>query len=302
MRHLKTDVSHRMKRRPSIFTALWFRAVLGLGVVVILGLLLGPSLTGWVRGDGRPAPASARATPKPLPAARPATSPATTPTPEPERREPPVAVSAKPPAVPAPAAVTPPTNGTATAPVGTPPRPPAETTATPAVPDKAAPVASPRAEAAASAPRGPAVYRVQVGAFLDHRNADRLIERLRSDGVDGIDTAVEETRTGLYRVLALPQDGEGYPLLLERLRGLGFTPEPTEAGAAVIRPAPLASAVEVSRRLKEQGIRVRLERQASSPGLRVVRVGAHATAEEAERTRTELASRGYEGFVIREPR
>src|SRR3989304_8152371 len=51
MRHLKTDVSHRMRRRPSIFPAPWFRLILGAGVVVILGLLLGPPVAGWLRGS-----------------------------------------------------------------------------------------------------------------------------------------------------------------------------------------------------------------------------------------------------------
>jgi cell division protein FtsN len=60
--------------------------------------------------------------------------------------------------------------------------------------------------------------------------------------------------------------------------------------------------VEVSRRLRGQGIRIRLERQASASAFRVVRIGGYETAEEAERVRAELAARGYDGIVVRESR
>jgi cell division protein FtsN len=143
------------------------------------------------------------------------------------------------------------------------------------------------------------VFRVQVGAFLDHRNADRLAERLRSEGVEVASTLVEESRT-MYRVLATPSEGDRYETLIERLRTLGHAPELTDDGAAVTGPVPLRSAIEASRQLREQGIRVRFERAPSSAALRVVRVGAYGTAEEAERARVELAGRGYDGFVIRE--
>lgn len=277
MRHLKSDVSHRIKRRPSIFTAIWFRTVLGLGVVVILGLLVGPPVAGWLRGETRPAPRALRPAPPP---AKP---------PEPPRAEPSLTVAAAKPEPPAPAG--PPANGT-----------PGSETAAPApaqpAPDPAAPAAP---EGPAAKPPGPGVYRIQLGAFLDHRNADRLIERLRSEGVEVVNSVVEESRT-LYRVLATPGDGEGYPALVQRLRALGFTPELSDDGAAVARPGPLRAAVETSRRLRDQGIRVRLERQVSSATFRVVRVGAYATADEAERARAELVGRGYEGFVVRETR
>jgi len=294
MRHLKADVSHRMKRRPSIFTARWFRVILGLGAVVIVGLLLGPSITGWLRGDGRPAPLTARATPRPsAPKAAPAIAPD-----QPAPRES---------AAPAPAARAEPPAPTPQRAASVPPDPPAANGASPATelprpaPDKADAVVTAKPVPSGATVRGPVVYRIQLGAFLDHRNADRLIERLRNEGVEVVNTNLEESRP-LYRVLAVPQEGEGYPLVVERLRALGFTPEPTEGGAVVTRPAPLAAAVELSRRLRDQGIRVRLERQASGAGFRVVRVGAYDTAEEAERARAELAGRGHEGVVIREPR
>src|SRR5262249_6011380 len=142
------------------------------------------------------------------------------------------------------------------------------------------------------------VYRVQVGAFLDHRNADRLVERLRADGLEVVTGLMEESRT-TYRVLALPSD-DGHDALIQRLRELGYTPELTGEGATVTQPVPLGTAGETSRRLKAKGIRVRLDGEASSAAFRVVRVGGYPTPEEAERGRAELAAKGYEGIVIRE--
>jgi cell division protein FtsN len=163
------------------------------------------------------------------------------------------------------------------------------------------PPAAPAAEKPVAKPGAPGVYRIQVGAFLDHRNADRLIERLRGEGIEVVNSVVEESRT-LYRVLATPNDSEGYPALVQRLRGLGFAPELSDDGAVVTRPVPLRTAVETSRRLRDQGVRVRLDRQVASANFRVVRVGAYPTAEEAERARAELVGRGIEGFVVRESR
>src|SRR5262249_13042669 len=143
---------------------------------------------------------------------------------------------------------------------------------------------------------GGGLYRVQVGAFLDHRNADRLVERLRTEGLEVVTGLMEESRT-TYRVLALPSD-DGHDPLIQGLRDLGYTPELTGEGATVTQPVPLGTAVEISRKLKAKGIRVRLDREASSAAFRVVRVGGYPTAEEAERGRAELAAKGYEGIVI----
>jgi cell division protein FtsN len=156
-------------------------------------------------------------------------------------------------------------------------------------------VAGPRAR---PGPRG--VFRVQVGAFLDHRNADRLIQRLRGENLEVADSIVEQSRV-LYRVVARPREGEPYEGFLERLRGFGFTPETTGDGTLVTAPVPLHAAVEASRRLRENDVSVRLERAASAAAFRVVRVGRFATAEDAEHVRAELAGRGIEGFVVREP-
>ncbi len=140
---------------------------------------------------------------------------------------------------------------------------------------------------------------MQVGAFLDHRNADRLVQRLRGENLEVIDRILEQSRI-LYRVLALPKDGEAYEAFLERVRGLGFTPELAEDGAAVAPAVPLQIAVETSRRLRDHGVTFRLEPAVGAAAFRVVRVGRFVNADEAERARVDLAARGLEGFVVRE--
>ena len=268
MRRLRADVSHRMRRRrPSIFTVTWFRLLMGGGLAVILGLVLGPAVAGWFRGDGNRGPVLLGSGPASLTRETRASG----------------AVGGE--SKPAPSTSSGPSAASAATTVA-PARPPQ-----PPPPDGGPASARP-------APKD-ALFRVQVGAFLDHRNADRLIQRLRAEHLEVADSIVEHSRVH-YRVLAQPREGEAYESFLERLRGLGFTPETTDEGALVTAPVPLHAAVETSRRLRDQDIRVRLEQSASAAAFRVVRVGRFASADEAERARVELAGRGVEGFVVRE--
>jgi hypothetical protein len=141
-----------------------------------------------------------------------------------------------------------------------------------------------------------------VGAFLEHRNADRLVERLRGEGLP-VGTAVFEQSRVLYRVLVAGPDGaEGPPApgTLDRIRSMGLTVATTPEGPAVGGTVPLRSAVETSRRLREEGVPVRLKQEVGSATYRVVRVGAYPTSGEAERARESLLARGYEGVVVRD--
>lgn len=240
-------------------------------MIVILALILGPPVAGWLTGTPTPARAPIRAGVPPAPALAPGPgeAPVAVATPEPPRPTDPTGNSA------APAAETePPPPGTARAPAAKAPE-------------------RPRADGAS------ALFRVQVGAFLDHRNADRLVQRLRAENLEVVDTVLEQSRV-LYRVVALPAEGEGYGALVERLNALGLAPELTDDGAAVTGLMPLRSAVETARRLRDQGIRTRLDREAGAAAFRVVRVGGYPSAGEAERARAELAARGLEGIVVRE--
>lgn len=277
MRRLKPDVSHRIRRRgPSILGAGWFRLLLGSSMAIILALAVGPSVAGWfgagfARGVRLLAPWSGTDDSK-----APATSP--------DRQEAPTIAAESSPEAQGSAAGA----GAAAAP------PPA----------KEAP--APAAEARSAGPgltAPPPVFRIQVGAFLDPRNADRLVERLRGEGL-GAGTSVFEQSRVLYRVLALPAEGAlgavDEASLVERLRTLGMTADATDEGVAVTGPVTLRAAVETSHRLREHGIPVRLKQEVGSATYRVVRVGPYMSNEEAERALAVLVARGFEGFVVRE--
>ena len=145
----------------------------------------------------------------------------------------------------------------------------------------------------------PAVYWVQVGAFLDHRNADRLLERLRGEGFSAATTTFEQSRV-LYRVLlAGAEGGRVSDDAIERVRGLGHPVETTAEGPAVTGLVPLRRAVETSHTLRQQGVPVRLKQEVSSATYRVVRVGSFATVAEAEAALATLTARGVDGVVVR---
>jgi cell division septation protein DedD len=142
---------------------------------------------------------------------------------------------------------------------------------------------------------------VQVGAFLDHKNADRLAERLRGEGLPAATSAFEQSRV-LYRVLlAGPDDSASVPEeVVGRVRGLGHAVEATADGPAVTGAVPLRKAVETSHTLRQQGFRVRLKQEVSSSTYRVVKVGSFPTVSEAEAALATLTGKGVEGVLVRE--
>jgi cell division protein FtsN len=167
-------------------------------------------------------------------------------------------------------------------------------------PPRTAPASADVASAASSLAAPPTVYWVQVGAFLDHKNADRLAERLRGDGLAAATTSFEQSRV-LYRVLLVSGDGGRVSdEAIERVRGLGHAVEATSDGPAVTDPVPLRKAVETSHALRQQGVPVRLKQEVSSSTFRVVRVGSFATAADADAALAALKAKGVEGVVVRE--
>jgi cell division septation protein DedD len=263
MRHLKSDLSHRIRRRPGALSTRWTKMGLGLGLGALVGWSIGAP--GWFHGQPAPSPPS-RAVEVAL-------------------TQPQTALDLAGTRV----------NGDETH---------AETGAS-AGAGKGGGASNGRPEtrtqvaALGSHADGLPAYWVQVGAFLDHRNADRLAERVRSEDVEVVSRVIEQSRV-LYRVVAEPAGHETETALLERLRAASLTPEPTADGVVVLAPSPLHTAVETARRLQREGLRVRLVRSVTTSPFRVVRVGRFASADEAERRRAELAQRGFPGFVVRE--
>jgi cell division protein FtsN len=310
MRRIRSDVSHRVRRQPSIFGAAWFRGLLGAGLVMIVALVIAPSVAGWF---GSELPQSlfpllpwAGSGPG-APAARPISAPGMA---EPggaaaASRE---GSSGQLAAAPATVDGTPAPRGSTARPGGEPVGGQAPTrsgaavaaarSVTPAVPSaRNAPTAA-AADGRLAAP--PVVYWVQVGAFLDHGNAERLVERLRGEGLPVGTTTFEQSRV-VYRVLLTDDTGAApAPELLERARGAGLTIEATPDGPAASGLVSLRRAVEISRALRQQGVPVRLKQNASSATYRVVRVGSYRTSAEAEATLATLTARGVEGLVVQE--
>ena len=141
---------------------------------------------------------------------------------------------------------------------------------------------------------------MQVGAFLDHKNADRLAEKLKSDGHATATTSFEQSRV-LYRVVLVGADGGRVTDdAIERVKGLGHPVETTTDGPAVNGLVPLRKAVETSHALRQQGVPVRLKQEVSSATYKVVRVGSFSTVTEADATLAALTAKGVEGVVVRE--
>jgi cell division protein FtsN len=142
------------------------------------------------------------------------------------------------------------------------------------------------------------MYRIQLGAFLDHRNADRLLERLQEENLGAATSVVEQPRL-VYRVVV---EGPGpATTLVERLRGLGFEGvEATGDGVMVSSAVPMKEAVEMSHRLRDGDLRVRLKQETGGATFRVVRVGSYGSSEEADTALAQLTARGFAGFVVRE--
>ena len=312
MRRVRPDVSHRIRRQPSIFSVRWFRIALGAGVALAIALFVGPSVAGWFGGDlpkslfllapwGGPEK-TAQARPSEPTMARPSLSspgalpPAAGKAPSAPASKAPTSVPAdiQPVAPPrATVSATPTASAPPAAPKAEAPREPTNPASSPAATTKAPATSEPL-----SAP--PSVYWVQVGAFLDHKNADRLVERLKGDGLSAATTSFEQSRV-MYRVL-LVGSGGGRPSddTVEKVRGLGHPVESTADGPAVTGLVPLRKAVETSHALRQQGFPVRLKQEVSSSTYRVVRVGSFPTAAEADATLAALTTKGLEGVVVRE--
>jgi cell division septation protein DedD len=337
---LEDDEQDEVARR-SIFSAGWFRALLVLTVLAIVVVVSLPYLLNWLEPIPAP-PAKTQAkssgpppVPGPAPAPPPATSsPAPTLVPAPAAPGPPAKPQA--PAPPAPAAKTEAPKPAPPAPVPAAPSPagrPLGTAPLPVVPAPAAPAAKPAPEArpapavkpapaaqseaskATPAPKRSGAaegessggYWVQVGAFLEEKNAEALAKQLRGENfpvqVSRLTRGGAPARaTGGQNQLFIT--GSTPDAVNAALKGKG-TAQAVKGGVAVNPPFELETAMSLSSSLKKEGFKVvirRAEAAASKtagggPAYHVVRVGGYSDRTKAQQVRGDLEAKGHPGFL-----
>ena len=303
--------------RRSIFSALWFRAIL---VVVVLGVVAAVAVPYVLELANQPSP-------KPTVAARPETAPPPAPivppSPSAETTPPQAPAAAPAPAMEKPPAEKPPIAEKAPAPEKAAPAPSRKADPrTAAVANESTP--RPKATSPAPTVQGQGAYFIQVGAFKSQDSAKRLATRLRE-----LKYNVEETAaTGSAKTSAsapAPSSSSAsdkYDVYVmggtagdinAKLGPKGLTSEPS-AGGVVVKPSlPLRDAVALSKDLAVDGLKVQVRRSSSgaassssaasaapsSDGLYRVRVGPYDDRATATSTLRELQQHGYTPFIAR---
>jgi cell division septation protein DedD len=318
--------------RRSIFSALWFRAIL---VVVVLGVVAAVAVPYVLELANQP-PA------KPTIAARPENPP-----PAPMVPQSPPAEAPSPQAPPASPAPTMEKPAAAEKPLAPEKPPVAEKAPTPG-PERAAPAPSrkadtrsaavanesttphPKATSPAPSMQGQGAYFVQVGAFKSQETAKRLATRLRELKYNVEETAASGgTKTSAKTAASAPAPsgssaGDKYDVYVmggtagdinAKLGPKGLTSEPS-AGGVIVKPSlPLRDAVALSKDLAVDGLKVQVRRSnagaASAPAAAAasvaagadghyrVRVGPFDDRATATSTMRELQQRGYTPFIAR---
>ena len=320
------DEQDELARR-SIFSAGWFRALLVLTVLAIVVVVSLPYLLNWLEPtpappvkpqakSGAPASSPGPAPAPPITSPSPPTlipAPAAPPSPAPAPPVPSVAEAPKPAPAPAPTAPSP-----ADRPVGTAPLPVAPTIK-PAPTAKSAPGAQPETAKARTSPKqgapveggSPGGHWVQVGAFLEERNAEALAKQLRGESFPvhisqitrgGGPAAAQPARpAGAQNQLFIT--GATPDAVNAALKGKG-TAQAVKGGVVVNPPFDLETAVALSSSLKKDGFKVVIRRPqaapakaGSGPTLHVVRVGGFADRAKAQQARGELEAKGHPGFL-----
>jgi SPOR domain len=307
--------------RQSIFSALWFRAIL---VVVVLGVVAAVAVPYVLELANQPAP-------KPTVVARPETAPQPAPIVPPSpsaETTPPQAPAATPaPAMEkSPAAEKPPVAEKAPAPEKAAPAPSRKADPRTAAVAKESTTPRPNATSPAPTMQGQGAYFVQVGAFKSEDTAKRLATRLRELKYNVEETAASGGANTAASAPApnAPPAGDKYDVYVmggtaadinAKLGPKGLTSEPS-AGGVVVKPSlPLRDAVTLSKDLAVDGLKVQVRRSSggaasvsaspaakaapSSDGLYRVRVGPFDDREAATSTLRELQQRGYTPFIAR---
>jgi hypothetical protein len=309
--------------RRSIFSALWFRAIL---VVVVLGVVAAVAVPYVLELANQPPPkptvvARPETAPPPAPVVPPSPPAETTP---PQAPAPAPAMEKAPAFEKAPAAEKPPIAEKAPAPEKAAPAPSRKAEPRTAAVAKESTTPRPKATSPAPTMQGQGAYFVQVGAFKSQDSARRLATRLRE-----LKYNVEETASagGAKTATSAPPPSSSsasdkYDVYVmggtagdinAKLGPKGFTSEPS-AGGVVVKPSlPLRDAVALSKDLAVDGLKVQVRRSSagaasasaaasaapSSDGLYRVRVGPFDDRAAAMSTLRELQQRGYTPFIAR---
>jgi len=317
----------------SIFSALWFRALI---VILVLGVIAAVAVP-YVLDIVNPPVVKKTASAPPRPAAAPVAPVAPEPAATSPSLPPPSAPRAE--TSPAPAATPPATSAITGKPVETPKpveaRKPATSTVKPGTdtpkmtmavdPTKpAAPKAAPKPSAAASKSTDGS-YWVQVGAYKNQATAKAVAARLREQNY----TVVESVKDGGGAIPSASADtagaGDRYNVfvsgsapseLATKLSAKGLAADAV-AGGVVVKPSlPLRDAVALSRDLATDGLKVQVRRAggerapdtpaasaaasaSSGDTLYRVRVGGLADRAAALATLKELEGKGYKPFIGR---
>lgn len=334
---IEEDEHDELTRR-SIFSAGWFRALLVLTVLAIIVVVSLPYLLNWLEPTPGPptkpqakvsepaAPAPTAPAPAPSDARPPAPAVApvpTAPTP-PAKAEAPASSPAKP--EPPKSAQAPAAPSPADRPVGTAPLPAVPAPSAP--PAKTAPAAKAEAPKAASAAKtgapvagGPGGYWVQVGAFVEERNAEALSRQLKGENFPVTISRVSRggSAPAPARAPASPAEAGGQNQLFitgstldavnAALKGKG-TGQPVKGGVVVNPPYDLETAMSLSSSLKKEGFKVVIRRAKAAPApapsgggaggtiFHVVRVGSYPDRAKAQQVRSELETKGHPGFLM----
>ena len=317
----RDDIAQR-----SIFSAGWFRALLVLTVLAIVVVVSLPYLLNWLEPTPTtvPKPQTKASEPAPAAPAAPAQTAGTAPAAKPETTAPPATAQTEAPK-PAPAAPTPADRplGTAPLPAAPPQAPPAATGKTAAAKPEA--VKPPVAAAApkrvpAPAPAAGGSYWIQVGAFVQEKNAETLAKALRAEQFP-VEIARLNRGGGSASAPAPAKAAE--PGGQNQLVITGSTPDAVNAalkgkgtaqvvkGGIVVNPSyDLETAMSLSSALKKEGFKVVIRRAKSGPApapaapvagggttYHVVRVGGFADRAKALQARADLEAKGHAGIL-----
>jgi cell division septation protein DedD len=323
--HEYDDERFEDEGRRSIFSALWFRAIL---VVIVLGVVAAVAVPYVLEIANQPAPkTTALGKPEVTPAPPPVASTPVAPTPMQEKSPTPDKPAAmdKPSTSESPAA-------TGMTPATESPAPKRSESSNSTAASKSA-MATPKEQPASRAPRvgapspaGPGDYFVQVGAFKNPDTAKKVAARLREQKYNVAETSasgVKTARAATPSASGAPSDrydvyvsGGAPGDINSKLAARGLSAEPSGAGVVVKPSMPLRDAVALSKDLAVDGLKVQVRRAAaggpasapppssgaagtSDGTLYRVRVGPFDDKSTATSTLRELQQKGYTPFIAR---